>query len=178
MRVRCGWVPTFSGTEACTFSAARQHGVEKLGMCQVVRAKPPLGKRRRKNARCTRGAPQAPGATLLRSRVRNLVDNWSFCLKAAMMAANRRDQEQTNRAEPQPGFQGEGGACRRQVRPDDSPIGRALRRPPHPVTAWKAQLEAWASDVFGAGSSATVAPAVDVKSLNAKSRELTLENDS
>lgn len=46
------------------------------------------------------------------------------------------------------------------------------------MTAWKAQLEAWASDVFGAGSSATVAPAVDVKSLNAKSRELTLENDS
>lgn len=68
--------------------------------------------------------------------------------------------------EPQPaGFSGEGGACHRQGRPDDSRMGRALRRPPHPVTAWKAQLDGRASDVFGARGSATVAPAVDVKSL-------------
>ena len=49
---------------------------------------------------------------------------------------------------------------------------------PNQVTAWKAQLEGGASDVFGAGSPATVAPAVDVKSLHAKIGELTLENNS
>jgi hypothetical protein len=27
-------------------------------------------------------------------------DKWSFCLKAAMMAANRRDHEQTTAPEP------------------------------------------------------------------------------
>src|ERR1700686_1472515 len=66
------------------------------------------------------------------SRLRKFeqVDKWSFCLKAAMIAANRRDHEQTTAPEPQPGFQGEGGACRRQGRPDDSSTGRALRRPP------------------------------------------------
>jgi len=48
------------------------------------------------------------------SRLRKFeqVDKWSFCLKAAMIAANRRDHEQTTAPEPQPGFQGEGGACR------------------------------------------------------------------
>src|ERR1017187_7018220 len=67
-----------------------------------------------------------------KSRLRKFeqVDKWSFCLKAAMIAANRRDHEQTTAPEPQPGFQGEGGACRRQGRPDDSSTGRALRRPP------------------------------------------------
>jgi transposase len=44
---------------------------------------------------------------------------------------------------------------------------------PNQVTAWKAQLEGGASDVFGAGSLATAAPAVDVKSLHAKIGELT-----
>jgi transposase-like protein len=48
---------------------------------------------------------------------------------------------------------------------------------PNLVTAWKAQLEGGASDVFDAGSPATAAPAVDVKSLHAKIGELTLEND-
>jgi hypothetical protein len=41
-------------------------------------------------------------------------DKWSFCLKAAMIAANRRDHEQTTAPEPHTGLQGEGGACRRQ----------------------------------------------------------------
>jgi transposase-like protein len=49
---------------------------------------------------------------------------------------------------------------------------------PNQVTAWKAQLEGGASDVFGARSPATAAPAIDVKSLHAKIGELTLENDS
>src|SRR5674476_993919 len=68
----------------------------------------------------------------MQSRLRKFeqVDKWNFCLKAAMVAANRRDHEQTTAPEPQPGFQGEGGACRRQGRPDDSSTGRALRRPP------------------------------------------------
>ena len=48
---------------------------------------------------------------------------------------------------------------------------------PNQVTAWKAQLEGGASDVFGVGSPAMAAPAVDVKSLHAKIGELTLEND-
>jgi transposase-like protein len=49
---------------------------------------------------------------------------------------------------------------------------------PNQVTAWKAQLEGGASDVFGSGSSAPAAPEIDVKSLHAKIGELTLENDS
>jgi transposase len=48
---------------------------------------------------------------------------------------------------------------------------------PNRVTAWKAQLEGEASDVFGPDSPATAAPAADVKSLHAKIGELTLEND-
>ena|SRR3954452_4593819 len=48
---------------------------------------------------------------------------------------------------------------------------------PNQITAWKAQLEGGASDVFGPGGSASAAPAIDVKSLHAKIGELTLEND-
>jgi transposase-like protein len=50
---------------------------------------------------------------------------------------------------------------------------------PNQVTAWKAQLEGGAADVFGAagGGSASAEPTVDVKSLHAKIGELTLEND-
>ncbi|MGY3464470.1 hypothetical protein ACVW0I_001341 [Bradyrhizobium sp. LM6.11] len=46
------------------------------------------------------------------------------------------------------------------------------------LRAWKAQLEGGASGVFGPGSAASAAPAIDVKSLHAKIGELTLENDS
>ena len=38
---------------------------------------------------------------------------------------------------------------------------------PNQITAWKAQLEGGASGVFGPGSMAPAAPAVDVKSLHA-----------
>ena len=49
---------------------------------------------------------------------------------------------------------------------------------PNQVTAWKAQLEAAASGVFGPGGGGVATePAVDVKSLHAKIGELTLEND-
>jgi hypothetical protein len=54
------------------------------------------------------------------------VDKWSFCLTPAIIAANRRDHEQTTAPEPLTGLQGEGGACRRQGRPDDSSTGRAF----------------------------------------------------
>jgi transposase-like protein len=49
---------------------------------------------------------------------------------------------------------------------------------PNQVTAWKAQLEGGAADVFGSGGgNASAPPAVDVKALHAKIGELTLEND-
>ena len=49
---------------------------------------------------------------------------------------------------------------------------------PNQVTAWKAQLEGGAADVFDGGAgSVPAAPAVDVKALHAKIGELTLEND-
>ncbi len=49
---------------------------------------------------------------------------------------------------------------------------------PNQVTAWKAQLEDSAAEVFGPGAGNTAGePAVDVKSLHAKIGELTLEND-
>ena len=48
---------------------------------------------------------------------------------------------------------------------------------PNQVTTWKAQLEGGAAEVFGAGTGAAQAPAVDVKTLHAKIGELTLEND-
>ena len=46
---------------------------------------------------------------------------------------------------------------------------------PNQITAWKAQLEGSAANVFGAGSGA--APVADIKALHAKIGELTLEND-
>ena len=49
---------------------------------------------------------------------------------------------------------------------------------PNQITAWKAQLEGSAANVFGAGSStAPSAPSADIKALHAKIGELTLEND-
>jgi hypothetical protein len=46
-------------------------------------------------------------------------DKCNFGLKAAMIAANRREHEQTSAPESQPGFQGEGGGC---------PPSRAMQR--------------------------------------------------
>ena len=48
---------------------------------------------------------------------------------------------------------------------------------PNQITAWKAQLEGGAADVFGSGGGNAVEPVVDVKALHAKIGELTLEND-
>ncbi len=49
---------------------------------------------------------------------------------------------------------------------------------PNQITAWKSQLEASASEIFGPGGGTPAAPAVDVKTLHAKIGDLTLENDS
>ena len=49
---------------------------------------------------------------------------------------------------------------------------------PNQITAWKAQLEGGAADVFGPGGSGAAPAVIDVKSLHAKIGELTLENDS
>src|ERR1700728_5057077 len=49
---------------------------------------------------------------------------------------------------------------------------------PNQITAWKAQLERGAADVFGpGGGNGAAQPAIDVRSLHAKIGELTLEND-
>ncbi len=49
---------------------------------------------------------------------------------------------------------------------------------PNQITAWKAQLEGSAVNVFGPGSGASqVAPSTDVKALHAKIGELPLETD-
>src|SRR5258706_15077272 len=48
---------------------------------------------------------------------------------------------------------------------------------PNQITAWKSQLEGNASEILGPGGGPTAAPAVDVKSMNAKIGELTLGKD-
>ena len=49
---------------------------------------------------------------------------------------------------------------------------------PNQISAWKAQLEGGAADVFGpGGGNGAAQPAVDLKALHAKIGELTLEND-
>src|SRR5258705_13157112 len=58
-------------------------------------------------------------------------DKWNFCLTAGKIGPRiRRGDEQTSTPEPHPGFQGEGGACRRQGRPNTGSSGGAVRRPP------------------------------------------------
>ena len=49
---------------------------------------------------------------------------------------------------------------------------------PNQITAWKAQLEGGAAEVFGPKNGVSQgAPAADLKALHAKIGELTLEND-
>jgi transposase-like protein len=48
---------------------------------------------------------------------------------------------------------------------------------PNQITAWKAQLEGGAADVFGPCGGKAVEPVVDVTALHAKIGELALEND-
>ena len=49
---------------------------------------------------------------------------------------------------------------------------------PYQITAWKSQLQEGAAGVFGSGAAATeTTPVVDLKVLDAKIGELTLEKD-
>ncbi|MBF3897645.1 transposase [Burkholderia pseudomallei] len=49
---------------------------------------------------------------------------------------------------------------------------------PNQITEWKRQLQERAADVFGAGAApSSNEPPVDLKSLHAKTGQLTLEND-
>ncbi|ACR29819.1 IS3 family transposase orfA [Burkholderia glumae BGR1] len=49
---------------------------------------------------------------------------------------------------------------------------------PNQITEWKRQLQARASDVFGAGGAPSSGSPVELKSLHAKIGQLTLENAS
>jgi hypothetical protein len=70
-------------------------------------------------------------------------------------------------------------ALAHQGRPNTGSVGGAVRRAPHQIASWKAQLEGGAADVFGpGGSNGVTQPTVDVKSLHAKIGAPTLENDS
>src|SRR5258708_24764029 len=54
-------------------------------------------------------------------------DKWSFCLTAGKMSPRiRRTNEHTSPPEPHTGFQGQGGACRRQGREDAVRAGTAV----------------------------------------------------
>ena len=89
-----------------------------------------------------------------------------------MIVANRRDQNRRPRRNYSPAFKAKVALA--AVKGDRTLAQLAEHFDVHPnqVTAWKAQREGGASDVFGTGSSATAAPAVDVKWLRAKIGEL------
>src|SRR6266403_1479641 len=77
--------------------------------------------------------PKCNQPSCAKSRLRKFGQDakWSFCLTAGTIGPRiRRDYEQTSPPESLSGLQGEGGAGSLQGRPDDSPIGRAFRRPP------------------------------------------------
>jgi len=54
------------------------------------------------------GSPPKVGNKSLESRPRKSAqdDKWNFCLTTAIIAANRRDHEQTTAPEPHTGLQG------------------------------------------------------------------------
>src|SRR6266404_2164690 len=83
----------------------------------------------RQGAKNSRQNTRTPAESRLRKSEQG--DKWNFCLTAGKIGPRiRRDDEQTSTPEPHPGFQGEGGACRRQGRPNTGSTGGAVRRPP------------------------------------------------
>src|SRR5436190_8974552 len=76
---------------------------------------------------CMRLSDKAPrGSAQSRLRKSAQYDKWSFCLTAGKIGPRiRRDDEQTSTPEPHTGFQGEGGAGRRQGRPSTGSAGGA-----------------------------------------------------
>ncbi len=105
-------------------------------------------------------------------------DKWSFCLTAGKIGPRiRRDDEQTSTPEPHTGFQGEGGASRRQGRSNTISTVGAVRR----ASQSDHLVEGAAGGRTGYGirniTATETEGIVDVKSLHAKIGELTLEND-
>ena len=103
-------------------------------------------------------------------------DKWSFCLIAAMIAANREIMSRRRRRNHTPAFKAKVALA--AIKGDRTLAQLAEHFDVHPnqITTWKAQLDGGASDVFGSGTAPNT-PAIDVKSLHAKIGELTLEND-
>jgi transposase-like protein len=95
-----------------------------------------------------------------------------------MIAANRRDHEQTTAPEPLTGLKAKVALAAIKGDRTIAQLAEHFDVHPNQITAWKSQLEGSASDVFGSGGGTPATPAVDVKSLHAKIGELTLENDS
>src|SRR6185437_1903132 len=115
------------------------------------------------------------------SRSRNSAqgDKWSFCLTAGTLvpANQERPMSRRSRRTHSPAFKAKVALA--TVKGDRTIAQLAEHFDVHPnqITAWKSQLEASASEIFGRGVGTPATPAVDVKSLHAKIGELTLEND-
>ena len=110
-----------------------------------------------------------------RSRKSEQDDKWSFCLTTAIIAASRRDHEQTTAPEPTPAFKAKVALAAVKGDRTIAQLAEYFDVHPNQITGWKAQLRCFRS--FGSGNTAPSAPAIDVKSLHAKIGELTLEND-
>jgi transposase len=83
-----------------------------------------------------------------------------------------------NTPEPQPGFQGEGGLGCREGREDAGRVGAAIRRSPEPDHDVARPATKRGRGVFGSESHSEPAePAIDAKTLHAKTGALTLVND-
>src|SRR5438128_2145833 len=106
-------------------------------------------------------------------------DKWSFCLTAGTVVPSESGETMSRRPRRNhtPGFKAKVALA--AIKGDRTLAQLAEQFDVHPnqITTWKAQLEGGAADVFGAGSTTPITPAVDVKSLHAKIGELTLEND-
>src|SRR4029077_2089097 len=105
---------------------------------------------------------------------------WSFCLTSghAVPSESGETMSRRPRRNHTPAFKAKVALV--TIKGDRTLAQLAEQFDVHPnrITSWKAQLEEGAADVFGpGGGGATTQPAVDVKSLPAKSGELTLEND-